>query len=329
VALVQTVNGEVDSDSLGFTLMHEHLANISVGMYDQWPHLIDMSSVRDKIILAVEAAYSLGVRTVVDLTTPNLGRNVALMREVAAATGMNVICATGIHPLFPVPMLLDAVAGPRAEMNVDEVADLFVHDIAVGIAGTGIRAGMIKTGTDPYLDKRSEACLRASARAHRRTGVPISTHTNPQNKVGLVQQDVFESEGVDLSRVVIGHCGDSDDIEYLSAICNRGSFVGMDRFGYSMPGTPAENIDVERRVRVVKSMCDRGFADRIVVSHDAVCWSDIFADEYRAAALPDWNLTYIESEVIPLMRRSEIREADIVKMTILNPRSVFDNSSIY
>jgi phosphotriesterase-related protein len=327
--VVQTVNGEADSQSLGFTLMHEHLANISVGMYDQWPHLIDMSSVRDKIVAVLNAAYSLGVRTVVDLTTPNLGRDASLMRHVASESGMNIICATGIHPLFPIPMRLEALVGPKTGMNIEEIAELFVQDITVGISGTGVRAGVIKAGTDPHMDKRNEATLRATARAHRRTGVPISTHTHPENKVGLVQQDLFESEGVDLSRVVIGHSGDSHDLEYLSAICNRGSFIGMDRFGYTMPGTPTECISVEQRIRTVKSMCDRGLADKMVISHDAVCWSDIFSDEYRAAALPDWNITYISATVIPMMLKAGISQDDITKMTITNPRLIFDKNNAY
>ena len=103
---------------------------------------------------------------------------------------------------------------------------------------------------------------------HRATGVPISTHTEPATRRGLEQQKVFESEGVDLSRVVIGHSGDTADLEYLEELLARGSYLGMDRFGlYGI-------LSFEERVRTVVELCERGYVDKLVLSHDAACYND-------------------------------------------------------
>src|SRR5215467_553844 len=112
------------------------------------------------------------------------------------------------------------------------MVEMFVRDIREGIADTGIKAGILKCATDePGVTKDVERILRATAQAHRRTGVPISTHTHAQRRVGLDQQRIFREEGVDLSRVDIGHSGDTTDLDYLEKLIAAGSYIGMDRFG--------------------------------------------------------------------------------------------------
>ena len=132
-----------------------------------------------------------------------------------------------------------------------------------------MKAGILKCATDhPGVTPAVEEVLRAVARAHRATGVPISTHTEPATRRGLEQQKVFESEGVDLSRVVIGHSGDTADLEYLEELLARGSYLGMDRFGlYGI-------LSFEERVRTVVELCERGHVERLVLSHDAACYND-------------------------------------------------------
>src|SRR5439155_16941560 len=153
-------------------------------------------------------------------------RDIPLVKEVARRSGMQVIGATGIY--WEVPHHFRSITG----RNIDYIAELFARDIQEGIMDTGVKAGIIKCATDePGVTEDVERILRAAAQAHRATGVPISTHTHAASEVGLNQQDVFESEGVDLGRVIIGHSGDSEDLAYLRKIIDRGSFIGMDRFG--------------------------------------------------------------------------------------------------
>ena len=175
--------------------------------------------------------------------------------------------------------------GPGTELGGDDepMISLFVRDIEEGIQGTGIKAGILKCATDePGITHDVERVLRAVAAAHRRTGVPISTHTHAATERGLDQQTIFEEEGVDLTRVIIGHCGDSTDPDYLEKLVSKGSLIGMDRFGIDV------QLPFEDRVNIVAEMCKRGHANKMVLSHDASVLHRLAAaggDPGRAAEL--------------------------------------------
>jgi phosphotriesterase-related protein len=325
VAEVQTLTGAVDSSELGFTLMHEHLMLRSENVHEQWPHLEDLDARADEVAEKVREAGRHGIRTIVDATAPNMTRDVPRLRRIAEQTDVNIIYSTGLHPHLPVPFYLKYDA-PDFRMDADRIAELFIRDLTVGYGDTGIRAGMLKSGSDPDLGKENEIVLRAVARAHRATGVPITLHSKPKAKIGLMQQDVLEKEGVDLSRVIIAHSGDTTDFAYLTALCERGSQLGMDRFGFDAPGW--FRLTVEQRVEVVLEMCRRGFADRMVLSHDAQVWCDFLPEEAQRRYQPRSRLTTVPDEVIPQLAR-ELGEEQVHLLTVGNPRRIFENSEAY
>ena len=233
-------------------------------------------------------AKGAGVDTILDLTTIDLGRDVPLVQQVAPKVDINIIVATGIW--LNTPMYVERM------MDADQLAEVMARDIQVGIADTGVKAGAIKVATEPTMDSTNEVILRAAARAHRGTGAPISTHTYPRNKTGLTQQDVFASEGVDLGRVVIGHSGDSEDVEYLSALIRRGSYIGMDRFGIE------RLLPDDKRIAVVARMCEMGHANKMVLSHDTNCWFDTMPPDLKAQQMPLWTYQHITKDIIPCSR---------------------------
>ena len=210
--------------------------------------------------------------------------------------------------------------GPGTILGGPELmADMFVRDIEQGIADTGVKAGMLKCATDhPGLTPGVERVLRAVAQAHRRTGVPISTHTHADTRRGLEQQRVFREEGVDLSRVVIGHCGDTTDIGYLEEIISSGSTIGMDRFGID------SILPFEQRVDTVARMCQRGHAEKMVLSQDAACFSDWFPEAVISSALPRWNYFHIHRDVLPALKKAGVTDDQIKTMMVDNPRKIFE-----
>jgi phosphotriesterase-related protein len=204
------------------------------------------------------------------------------------------------------------------------MADLFVRDIEEGVLDTGVRAGILKCATDePGVTEGVEAVLRAVARAHRRTGVPISTHTHAPSERGLEQQRIFEEEGVDLSRVVIGHSGDTTDADYLEKLVAKGSYIGMDRFGVDVI------LPFEERVRIVAEMCRRGHADRMVLSHDAMCFSDWFDWPLVQQVTPNWVYTHITDDVVPALEKEGVTEDQVRQMLVGNPRRIFEAQGAY
>jgi phosphotriesterase-related protein len=326
MALVETVRGPVDLADLGFVLMHEHMVTYDATLGLQWPHLTEDGEAQVAAAVAMARnAKALGVDTFVDLTTANMDRDIERIRHVAEAADVHVIACTGLHPLLPVPFYLLAYRGRG--IGIDGLADLFVHDIEVGIAGTSVKAGIIKVGTEPLMDDTTEMVLRAAARAHRRTGVPISTHTYAKNETGRVQQDVFADEGVDLSRVVIGHSGDSADLGYLEGLIARGSVIGMDRFGCDVPGHTT--LSTDERIEVVRELCARGHAKAMVLSHDAFGYNELFRPDYLEKEIPDWRFDFISADVLPRLRAAGVSEQDIETMTVTNPREFFARQGAY
>src|SRR5262249_54542690 len=157
-----------------------------------------------------------------------------------------------------------------------------------------------------------ERVLRSVARAHRRTGVPISTHTHAASRRGLEQQRIFRDEGVDLTRVIIGHSGDTMDYAYLEELVAAGSTLGMDRFGID------SILPFEKRVEVVAEMCRRGHAGKMVLSHDASCHLDWLPKEYIAKNLPRWNWNHIHDDVLPALRARGVTEGQLRAMMVDN-----------
>lgn len=323
MAEVETVMGPVPAEQLGFTLMHEHLFLRSENVHDQWPHLDDLDARADEVAAKVESAYEVGVRTIVDVTTPNMARDVPRLRRIAEQTRVNIVCATGLHPLLPIPFFL-TYDSPRFATDPGRIAELFVRDLTVGYGDTGIKAGVIKVGCDPIMDEDNRIVLKAAARAHRETGALITTHTKAKNKVGLAILDVLESEGVDPGRVVIGHSGDSQDFAYLTALCERGSLLGMDRFGLDAPGW--FRLTIAERIDVVVEMAERGYGERMVLSHDSMSWCDFMPAAAQAELMPNSRLTTISEVVVPELKRRI--DTDLIhRMTVDTPRRILIRST--
>jgi phosphotriesterase-related protein len=201
---------------------------------------------------------------------------------------------------------------------------MFIDDIEKGIQGTSVKAGILKCATDePGMTHGVERVLRAVAQAHRRTGVPISTHTHAKMERGLEQQKVFLEEGVDLSRVVIGHSGDTTDLDYLEKVIEAGSYIGMDRFGIDV------ELPFEERVSTVAALCERGHANRMVLSHDYAAFMDFLPWDMVPAVLPNWHYLHIHDDVLPALLERGVTQDQIDQMLIHNPRDFFTRRDAY
>jgi phosphotriesterase-related protein len=222
-----------------------------------------------------------------------------------------------------VPMYFHFTGPGGALGDSEPMVDMFVRDIEHGIADTGVKAAILKCATDePGVTPGVERVLRAVAKAQRLTGVPISTHTHAATRRGLEQQRIFAEEGVDLSRVVIGHSGDTTDLGYLEELIGNGSYIGMDRFGVDV------YLPFEDRVNTVAQMCERGYAEKMVLSHDAACFMD-WVPEELLPALPNWHYLHIHNDVIPALKDRGVTDEQLTTMLVDNPRKIFENQGAY
>ena len=290
--------------------MHEHIVTRSPGVHENWPHLFDRPGILAIAERKMADLHARGIRTIVDLTTVDLGRDIDLIVDVARRSQVKVIVATGVWWI------------PQRYFNahgIDEVAALFIRDITEGIGGSGVKAAIIKCATDTAgVTPVIENVLRASARAQKATGVPISTHTWAAGRSGEAQQAIFAQEGVDLRRVIIGHSGDSEDLGYLRGLMERGSTIGMDRFGLD------NFLPTERRVDVLARLCAEGYAGKMVLSHDANCWTDMLSEDDKRRTRPKWNYTHISDDILPAIRKAGVTEDQIDQMLVRNPRAIFE-----
>ncbi len=323
MAQIATVRGPITSEQLGTTLMHEHVFVLDTEVLQNYPE--EWGAEEQRIADAVARMNELksrGVDTIVDLTVIGLGRYIPRIKRIAEQTKINIIVATGIYTYDNAPFYFH-FRGPGTVLGGPELmVDMFVHDITEGIADTGVKAGILKCATDePGVTKDIERILRATAQAHRKTGVPISTHTHARRRVGLDQQRIFREEGVDLSRVVIGHSGDTTDLGYLEELIGNGSYIGMDRFGLDTI------LSFEDRVKTVAEMCKRGHAGKMVLSHDAACYNHWLPERPLPAMLPRWHYLHIHNDVIPALKQQGVTDEQLQTMLVGNPRKIFERQS--
>ena len=299
MSTVNTVLGPVETAGLGFTLSHEHLATNAAGILRTFPELIDRPGIIEQANATLKEAYDEGLRTIIDVSTIDLGRDVEMMKEVSQATGVQIVAATGNHL---------AVPRPFEELAPEVIADLYVREIEEGIEGTGIKAGIIKVASDAGgVTRAQEIVLRAVGQASVRTGTTISTHTWSPDRVGDRQV----------------HSNDDSNMDYLLGLLDQGVWLGLDRF----PGGRRAGTNLwEQRTELTKSLIDAGRADRIMLSHD----HSVPKARYGAAVQEDrfnYNpdgYNFITRKVLPRLKELGASAADINQIMVENPRRFFE-----
>jgi phosphotriesterase-related protein len=305
MAHVQTVLGAIEPGSLGFTLPHEHtqiaLWHIQ-GRWDYWQLTRDKAAILEELALF----RATGGRGLVDLTLPGVGRDPLWLREVASASGLNVVMGCGWYrtAYYPAEARIDLRA-------TDDLADELVAEIEGGVGDSGIRPGVIgEIGTDkPWVSPAEERVHRAAARAARRTGLAITTHA-VLSDVGLAQLRIFEEEGLDPGRIVIGHADSYPVLDHYLEIVARGASLEFDFIG--MPWE-RERIGEQRTIELLLGLLSRGHVDRILLSQD-VC------NDSQLVRFGGNGYAYLAEAFLPRLQAAGVSDSEIETMTVGNPR---------
>jgi phosphotriesterase-related protein len=309
---VETVNGPIDVEELGRTLIHEHFRATDEGTRFQFPHLYDEDAEWDAALADAKGVMSHGIKTVVEPSAYSLTRDARFSKRVADETGLQVVLATGVYTYDHLPQ-------PLLNRDEDALAEIFVHDIERGIQGTDIKAAFLKCAADePGLVPNVEKVHRACARASNRTGRPIMAHSRPASGTGLEQMRIFEEEGVDPAKVQIAHTGDTDDLDYIEKLLERGPFIGMDRYGLDL------FLPTDKRNETVLALLEKGHADRMFLSQDYCSTLDWFPPEVqeqlRATEVPQWSMTMLFEDVIPELTERGMTQEQLDQMMVENPK---------
>jgi predicted metal-dependent phosphotriesterase family hydrolase len=304
---VMTVSGPIPPDRLGFTLPHEHTGIFLWHIEKRWDYW-ELTPDEDLLIEELRDLRRRGGGTLVDLTLDGVGRDPHRLRRLASATGLNIVMGTGWYrgAHYPAEALID-------RRTVDDLADAIVLEFDHGVGQTGIRPGIIgEIGTDkPWVSALEERVHRAAARASLRTGMAITTH-GVQSAVGLAQLEIFTEEGVDPSRVVIGHADSYHDLDFYLAVLATGANLEFDFVGHRFG---REEALEPRLVETIVELLERGFAPQLLLSQD-VCHNS------QLKANGGFGYVYLHQHFLPTLRTAAVAEGEIRAMTIENPARI-------
>lgn len=321
---VETVLGSIRPDAMGITLIHEHMVFGFPGWqgdYSMAPP--DWDAIRDHGIDLLHCVKSLGVETVIDATPNDMGRNPRLLKELSERTGVHIICSTGFY---------NETKGASAYFKfrntfgdaTEEIFELFMKEITVGIEDTGIRPGVIKLASSKgAITEYERMFFKAAARVQEETGTPIMTHTE-ENTMGVEQAELLQAEGADSTKVVIGHMGDSTDQSYFLRVLDRGFSIAFDRMG--MQGRVGCLFDSERYTQIVE-LIKAGFEEKLMLSHDYIAnWlgRPVVFPESLQSLMVNWHPSHVLKNVVPALKERGIADAQIRTILVENPRRLFE-----
>ncbi|HEY7940931.1 MAG TPA: hypothetical protein VID25_03215 [Candidatus Limnocylindrales bacterium] len=306
MAFIQTVRGPVAPGEVGFTLPHEHTRCVLWHIPARWDYW--QLTGEDEVIGPELARFrDAGGTCLVDVTLPAIGRDPRRLLRLSEATGLHVVMGCGWYrdAYYPAADDID-------RRTVEELADRLVAEATDGVDGTGIRPGIIgEIGTDkPWLTAREERVHRAVARAARRTGLAITTHA-VMSDVGLAQLRIFEEEGADPSRVVIGHADSYPDLAHYLALIGRGASIEFDFLGMSF--TAQERAGEPRVIALVLELLSRGHAGQLLFSQD-VC------HDGQLSSFGGHGYTYLQQTFLPRLAAAGVDAGTLQTITVDNPR---------
>lgn len=346
---VITVQGIVDAADLGVITPHEHILIDLRNQFTVHPEVTrtwyaeqkvtirtldvlsrDPYAVKDNLLMNdVRLAErellefkKAGGDTVVDATSIGIGRDPEALLRISRATGLHVVAGSGYYTHDTHPPDMD-------QKTVDQIAGEIVRDLTDGIAGTGIRAGVIgEIGTSIEIHPNEKKVLMGAAKAQRKMGTGIIVHTYPWGKWGLEIIRILADNGADISKVSINHVDVELDVDYCEKISAAGAYFEFDDFGKEFfidrryrgfaGGVFARDIE---RVKALKRIADDGFLSHILVSCD-VCLKTLL---HRYGG---WGYDHILTHIVPMMLDEGLTRKQIDVILRENPRKFLDTEGL-
>lgn len=295
-----TVRGPIHLQEAGFVLSHEHL------LCDLWSIVHSYDGILDDENLAIKELMryrEAGGRTLVEVSSIGLGRNPVGLRRISEGTGIHIVMGSGWYREQVYPSYV-------YELSTNQLTEKIIEDIAVGADGSDICAGVIgEIGTERHhITPVQERIFRAAARAQRKTGVSIWTHTTHFGELALEQIALLQEEGVPPQRIVISHLGDRFGSSHVRAIADKGVYLGIDNIGYQGDGYPDDAV----RVRNLVELTSQGYEDQLLLSLD-VCMKQ-HLHHYGGK-----GYDHLHKKFLPLLTKAGVKDDTIAKMTITNP----------
>jgi predicted metal-dependent phosphotriesterase family hydrolase len=297
---IMTVRGLIPADSMGITLPHEHLLIVHKGNY------LDLT---DEATAITELGYyvNAGGKTLAEASAIGIGRNPEGLKRISTATGANVIMSAGYYKDQWIP---DSIKNK----SVGQLTEIIINDIKNGI--NGIHSGFIKIAMSRPITPFEEKALIAAARAQLATGAAIDVHYDG-HRASIADRhhvlDVFENEGVDLTRVYLSHC-----VPYIyllddyMTLAQRGCYLAFDMTGLEVYVLFEDELKLAESLN---TLIDAGYLEQLLISQD-VCFSVCYVKN------GGYGYAHILNNIVPQLNTSGITDEQIDTIMVENPKRV-------
>src|SRR5581483_23562 len=300
-----TVKGPIPAEQAGYTLSHEHLLCDLWRIHNSYENILDDESLAIRELAEYRQA---GGTCLVDATSCGLGRSPRALRRISEASGIHIVMGSGWYRESVYPALV-------YERDTNALADLIVEEFTEGVEGTGIRAGLIgEIGTErSHITPAQERVFRAAARAQRRTGACVMTHTTHFGELALEQISLLRDEGVPPDRIVISHLGDRHNTTQLLKVAAQRVYLSVDNIGYTGNGYPPDEV----RAHNVCLLAAEGHLGQVVLGGDVCLKTHLRAYGGKGYA-------HVIQRFLPMLRGQGLAEDSIRQMTVINPARMLD-----
>jgi phosphotriesterase-related protein len=307
---IRTLLGPITPAKLGFTDAHGHLImdrDLIVAKNPDFK-LDSIEKVSQEVGLFMQA----GGGAMVEMSCIGAGRNPRAMLEIARRTGLHVIASTGLQRE---EFYLDSHW--RAYYTPEQMAQIFSEEIELGLDNNNYtgpfidrieaKAGVIKVATNyQCITKMEQRAIEAAALAHKRTGAPISTHTE-SGTMGLEQVELLASFGVQPKHVIVGHMDRNPDFYVHRLIAETGAYLCYD--------TPArvKYFPETTFIHLVQKMIEAGYGKQLL-------WGgDVARRSYFISYGGGPGLAYVPQQFVKRMRLESFNEQFIQDLFVNNP----------
>lgn len=300
--MIRTVLGDIKESEMGITFCHEHI-------------MMDLSRIRnetDSVLSIVDDmeeelnhAVKKGLKTVVEVSNLGMGRNVVGLKKISEDLGIHIVASTGFYKEEYYPNLV-------FEESIDKISEGFIKEIEIGIKDTNIKAGIIAEIGTSYkkISPVEKKVFTAAAKAHLKTGVPISTHCE-LGTMASEQVELLLNEGVNPSKLIIGHMDLNEDIDEIIRILKKGVNVAFDTIGKN------SYTKEENRIKNLLTILDKGYINSIVLSQDITRKSYL----QKNGGI---GFTYIFDNFIPRLKENGFTTELLEQMLIKNPSRILN-----
>ena len=226
---IRTVLGDISPSEFGLALVHEHVICDFIGADKVSWDRYDSKEVLDVMLPYLKEIRQLGVTGFVDCTPAFIGRDAQLLANLSRASDIHILTNTGLYrePFLP---------NYAFEYSIDQLADMWTHEIEEGIEELSIKAGFIKIAVNPgHIIPIQQKIVRAAARCSLSTNAAIACHTAS----GVAAMDLLKilaEEDVDPSRAIVVHCDAEEDWKYHLKILQQGAWIEYDAIGGANSG---------------------------------------------------------------------------------------------